>query len=253
MRMLRDRVFTAILVLFIIISSPFFFIGSLLIRFFTTPFDRRLKLLHLYTSFWGALYTYVSPWWHIRFEGKKNADPKGTYVIVSNHQSNLDILVAFGLYIHYKWVSKEAIFKVPVIGWNMVLNRYVKLKRGDRESIAEMLNNSRQHLLEGSSVYFFPEGTRSATGEIKDFKWGAFELALETGRPILPIVIEGTRDALPKHTFRVQGSHDILLRILEPVPPEEFSSMSAEELAAHIKNIIGTELASIRQERKDAT
>src|SRR4030095_8313921 len=65
--------------------------------------------------------------------------PAWTYVMVANHQSLLDILVLFRLFVHFKWVAKVELFKIPCIGWNMSLNRYVRLRRGDPESIAHTM------------------------------------------------------------------------------------------------------------------
>jgi len=98
-------------------------------------------------------------------------------MIVSNHQSQLDTLVAFGLFFPFKWISKAEVFRLPFIGWNMTLNRYIKLKRGDRKSIQKMMTECEKMISKGNSLYFFPEGTRSKTGIIKPFKPGAFILA----------------------------------------------------------------------------
>ena len=79
-----------------------------------------------------------------------------TYVLVANHLSLLDILVLFRLFKDFKWVSKAEIFKVPGVGWNMRWNKYIPLKRGDRESIAEMMAASEETLRSGSSIMIFP-------------------------------------------------------------------------------------------------
>src|SRR5690606_16085028 len=120
-----------------------------------------------------------------------------TYVMVANHLSLLDILVLFRLFRHFKWVSKIENFRIPFIGWNMRLNRYIPLRRGDRTSVIQMMAACEETLASGSSIMMFPEGTRSLTGELKEFKTGAFELALKTRRPILPILLAGTANALP--------------------------------------------------------
>ena len=185
--MLTRLVSAAFLIIVALTSIPLFFI-ALLLRLFSYPLDRRLRLLHLFTCFWASIYTWMMPPWRIRIEGRENVRKDAAYVVVSNHQSQLDILVAFRLFFHYKWVSKIEMFRIPLIGWNMVLNRYVKLKRGDKESIGQMLRECEIHLDEGSSIFMFPEGTRSPDGEVKAFKPGAFQLALKKRAPILPIL-----------------------------------------------------------------
>ena len=100
--------------------------------------------------------------------GRENLPWRGPAVIVANHLSLLDILVLYGLFRPYKWVSKASVFKVPFIGWNMRLNDYVAIRRGDRESIKEMMNHCRQHLANGSPILLFPEGTRSPDGVLQE-------------------------------------------------------------------------------------
>ena len=167
---------------------------------------------------------------------------------MANHLSLLDILVLFRLFKDFKWVSKAEIFKVPGIGWNMRWNKYIALKRGDRESIAEMMAASEATLRSGSSIMIFPEGTRSKTGELKDFKRGAFEMARDTDTAIVPIVIRGTSNALPKHGFILQGRHPISVTVLPEVPLSVVESSTTAELSAHVHKLISDELAGdVRQ------
>jgi 1-acyl-sn-glycerol-3-phosphate acyltransferase len=135
-------------------------------------------------------------------------------------------------------VSKIENFRVPFIGWNMSLNRYVKLRRGNRASVVQMMKECRETLAAGNSIMMFPEGTRSPDGRMRAFKTGAFELALECGRPILPIVIQGTSDALPKHGFVLRGRHPITVTILEELPVERFRGDTVEALTNRVRSII---------------
>ncbi len=231
-------------------SSIVMYFIALIITALTKPFDKRLRLLHLFTSFWGVMYIYINPMWHLRITGKENIDQKETYIVVSNHQSQLDILAAFGLYFHYKWVSKLEIFKVPFLGWNMTLNRYIALKRGDKKSISEMLDVSRERLSEGSSVYFFPEGTRSANGVIKDFKLGAFSLAHEMKVPVLPLSIWGTMYALPKLTMQLTGRQLIYLSVMEPIPYKDFADLSVEDTALMVQAKIVAKVKELAEQRE---
>ena len=133
----------------------------------TAPFDRRKVVLHRFTCFWASLYTWLNPAWPVRVEGRERIRPDETYVMVSNHLSLLDILVLFRLFRHFKWVSKIENFRVPCIGWNMSMNRYVKLRRGDRASVVQMMQACDTLLAEGNSIMMFPEGTRSPTGRLR--------------------------------------------------------------------------------------
>jgi 1-acyl-sn-glycerol-3-phosphate acyltransferase len=223
---------------FLAVSSMLLFPIAVAIWALTAPFDRRRVLLHRFTCFWGSLYTWLNPVWPVRIEGRERVRPDEAYVMVANHLSLLDILVLFRLFTHFKWVSKIENFRVPFIGWNMSLNRYVKLRRGDRASVVQMMKACRETRAAGNSIMMFPEGTRSPDGRMRAFKTGAFELAMECGRPILPIAIQGTSDALPKRGFVLQGRHPIRVTVLDEVPVESFRGETVEALTRRVRSII---------------
>ncbi len=237
-----DKIKTSLLLLFIGLTSVPLFVVALLIWVLTVWVDRRLVLLHLFSCVWASLYLWVVPNWTVHVEGRRREAWQRAHVIVSNHQSQLDILVAFRLLIPFKWVSKAEVFNLPFIGWNMRLNRYIKLKRGDKASVVQMFAECRQALSQGSSIFLFPEGTRSSTGAIGAFKPGAFILAKKMRVPILPVAISGTHAALPKHRLDFQGRHQLRIRLLDPIPPEAFHGLSLAELTDHVHAIIADEL-----------
>jgi 1-acyl-sn-glycerol-3-phosphate acyltransferase len=206
---------------FVVASSVVLFPGALLLWALSAPFGRRRVLLHLYTCFWASLYTWLNPLWPVEVRGREHVERGATYVMVANHLSLLDILVIFRLFRHFTWVSKAENFRVPVVGWNMRLNAYIPLKRGDRHSVSAMLATAEADLRNGISLMIFPEGTRSRDGRLKPFKAGAFELAVGTGLPVLPIVVSGTGDALPARGFVLRGRHPITLDVLPPIPSED--------------------------------
>mgnify|MGYP001822490163 FL=1 len=240
---MRKRALSTLFWAFITVSSIVLYPMAVTIWVLTVAFDRRLVLLHRFTCFWASLYTWFNPAWPVTLDGREKIRPGTNYVMVANHLSLLDILVLFRLFRHFKWVSKIENFKVPLIGWNMSMNGYIKLRRGDRESIKEMMAACETTIGEGNSIMMFPEGTRSPTGELRAFKPGAFELALKTRTPVLPIVILGTADALPKRGFVLQGRHPIQIRVLDPIPPERCAEMSVEQLTAHVHELIANEIA----------
>ncbi|HLY39140.1 MAG TPA: lysophospholipid acyltransferase family protein [Candidatus Binatia bacterium] len=220
---------------FLVLSSILLFPVAVLLWAVTAPFDRRLVLLHRFTCFWASLYTWLNPAWRVEVHGREKIRRDAAYVIVANHQSLLDILVLFRLFVHFKWVSKIENFRVPCIGWNMSLNRYIKLQRGSRESVAQMMRDCERTLAEGSSVMIFPEGTRSRDGCLQAFKPGAFTLAQRARAAILPIVVEGTARALPKRGFVLQGRHAIRVRVLDEIPYAAFAERPVEALSDDVR------------------
>lgn len=131
------RILSVYLLIVMGITFPLFYIGAVLIWLLTRPFDRHLRFLQYYTCFWASTYTWIMPTWFIKTEGTEKCRKGATYMIISNHQSQLDILVHFRLFLYYRIVSKSEMFRVPFMGWNMTLNRYIKLVRGDKNACEE--------------------------------------------------------------------------------------------------------------------
>jgi 1-acyl-sn-glycerol-3-phosphate acyltransferase len=239
---LARRLLSTIFWIFLVVSSLLCFPVAVVLWAVTAPFDRRRALLHQFTCFWASLYTWLNPAWPVVVSGREHIRRDATYVMVANHQSLLDILVLFRLFVHFKWVAKVELFKIPCIGWNMSLNRYVRLRRGDPESIAHMMRTCEERMAEGSSIMMFPEGTRSADGRLKPFKHGAFTLAKTVRAPLLPIVVEGTADALPKRGFVLRGRHHIRVRVLPEIAYERFADASVPELTEQVHALFAAEL-----------
>jgi len=237
--------------LVILVTCPIFFVGALVLWAATAPFDRRLRALHVYTCAWAAFYTYVFPYWTVDVRNRERIRRGATYVLVANHQSLLDILVLFRLYKHYKWVSKVEIFRVPFVGWNMTLNRYIAIRRGDRSDASRMMKACGTALDGGSSIMIFPEGTRSPTGHIRDFRHGAFTLAWRHHVPVLPIIVDGTLDALPKYGLTLKERADIVIQVLKPINSADFAD--ADALREHVRDVMVTELERLRASRAGET
>ena len=238
-----NRLIAVLLLLYIAVTSIFFFAIALCIWILTRWWDRRLVVLHQFSSFWACFYLWTMPAWRVRIRGRERIDKDQVYIIVSNHQSQLDILVAFRLFFPFKWVSKIEVFRLPFIGWNMVLNRYIPLKRGDKESIARMLTRCEEALSEGCSIYMFPEGTRSTTTKLRPFKPGAFLLAHKMKRPILAVAINGTRKALPKYSLNFHGRQELTIEVLGEIPYTQFQDLSVEETAAMVRERIAAHVS----------
>ncbi len=247
---MQNRLVAALILTNIAVTSVVFFLVAVVIRVVTGPFDRRLAILHRFTSFWACFYLWTTPAWSVRVLGREKLG-RGPYVIVSNHQSGLDILVAFHLFYPFKWVSKIEMFRVPLIGWNMRLNRYIPLKRGDKESVSKMLTACEDAIRQGCSVWFFPEGTRSKTGVLRSFKPGAFATAHKMKTPILALAINGTHKALPKKSLNFHGRHRISLTVLEEIPYDAFKDLSVEDTADMVRGRIAPHVdAHVRHEER---
>ncbi len=211
----------------------------------TTPFDkgrywtgfvfRRLCLVH----------QWLNPLWKFRTTGLKVADPRHPYVMVSNHESFVDMLLISHLPFEMKWLSKETILKIPVAGWLMRMAGDVKVVRGNKESIVAAMAECSRVLDNKVSVMLFPEGTRTRDGSLGKFKDGAFRLAIEHQVPILPMVVDGTRTALAAGGW-VMNVTDAQVKVLEPVPTEGLTLVDVPALRERVRTLIADELAALR-------
>lgn len=227
------RIVSIFLWSFICLTLPIFFVGAVVVTLLTALWDRRRVILHLYSCFWASFYVYTNPIWRVEVSGREKLPWRGAAVLVSNHASLIDILVLFALYRPYKWVSKAENFKLPFIGWNMTLNQYVPLVRGDKASVEKMMNTCRDLLRRGIPVLIFPEGTRSKDGELQPFKNGAFRLAHEIGCPLIPIGVVGTGEALPKHGLILKKRMDARVTVLDALDPGAFGDFTGLRDATH--------------------
>lgn len=222
-------------------SAFTFFILDALIWLLTFWWDRRLWLLHRYSIVWSLFYIWVNPFWKIDFKGKENIRKGQSYIIVSNHQSAFDIVLLYRLWMHFKWVAKRELFKVPVIGWNLWLNKHIAIDRTSLKGARKMITEAQKNLNMRNSVLIFPEGTRSTDGIIKRFRDGAFVLAKKTNFPILPVVIEGSMEVFPKKGYVLKGSQTFRMRILPEISPESYQNKSVDELTKEVHKIMTIE------------
>jgi 1-acyl-sn-glycerol-3-phosphate acyltransferase len=226
------RVFSVLYWTYCILTMPVLMTGAFVLFLVTWPFDRRRVLLHLYSCGWATLYIVSNPFWRERFFGREKLPWHGPAVIVANHLSLLDILVLYGFFRPFKWVAKGELFRVPIVGWNMVINDYVRVWRGDRDSVRKMMQHCREHLARGAPVLLFPEGTRSLDGRLQRFKDGAFKLAFEAQVPLFPVALSGTYQALPKQGLTIRGAMHARVEVLDPLAPGDYASADALRDAA---------------------
>jgi len=181
------------------------------------PFDRKRKIVHAQCFWWSDAMTALNPYWDVKINGLTNIDHHRTYVVVSNHQSLADIVMMYKTRMQFKWVAKDSLFKIPILGWNMLLAKHIRLQRGDFSSIKKVYRQAGEWLRKGVSVVFFPEGTRSGNDEIGEFQNGAFKLAIKEKVPVLPIMIEGTKNAIPKGDWKFTTKTSCVITVFPPI------------------------------------
>lgn len=234
-------ILSALYVTHFFVTSAFLFIILLILYPFELLFDRHKKLFHWLTSLWGYHFVLLNPFWKCKFEGLQHIERGQKYVMVANHQSLADIFVLSGLQHNFKWVSKESLLKIPFFGWNMKLNEYVAIERGNKTSIKKMMSACKEWLNQGVSIMMFPEGTRSDDGKMGAFRDGSFKLSHDCNVPMLPIVISGTRNIAAKHSRMFNFGADISIKILPPVWPEAYKGKTGL-MKTHVHDLMESTL-----------
>lgn len=222
-----------------------------LVRLVTAPFDPGRYLAGRTFRMIGVVHEKLNPLWRFRVTGRVPDDPRRPYVVVANHESFVDILLICHVPMEMKWMSKSEFFKIPMLGWAMRLAGDIRLDRNDKKSGARALAECRDRLDKKVSVMIFPEGTRSKTGELGEFKDGAFRVAIQSGVPILPLAVLGTRDALIKHDWRF-GYSRAEVRVLDPIPTDGLTKADVESLRDRTRAVIAAALDDMRSERAAA-
>lgn len=218
---------------------------AVILFIFTSPFDRKRVILHRFSCFWASLYIWLQPLWKVTWEGREHIKKDQAYVIVSNHQALLDILVIYSLFKHFKWVAKQSLLRLPFLGWNMALNGYIIVKRADAKSQIKMMKHAERTLKTGSSIMIFPEGTRSFDGSVGRFKRGAFILSEMANVPVIPIALHNMDQAVRKNSFWLNKSTDMKAKVFKPVYPKDFKNN--KEMSAAVKDLIAGQLDEWRK------
>jgi len=168
---------------------------------------------------------------HIELDlvGRENAAPGVTYLVMSNHQSLYDIPVLFHvLGPNIRMLAKKELFRVPIFGNALAAAGFVAVDRGNRESAIRNLEQARALLDSGTHVWIAPEGTRSVTGQLLPFKKGGFHLAFESGLPILPVTLSGTRDVLRAHGVLSRAGARVRVTFHPSIDPLPYAARGRE-------------------------
>jgi 1-acyl-sn-glycerol-3-phosphate acyltransferase len=186
----------------------------------------------------GKTLTQINPAWKLHISGETISNPRLPYVVVCNHQSMADIPLISNLPWEMKWMAKKELFNVPVVGWMMRLSGDISVDRKNPRSGALALIKAQRVLEQKCSVMIFPEGTRTLDGRVRQFTDGAFHLAIKTKIPILPLVIEGSRDCIPKNSWIFGKPSDIFLKVL---PPIATSALTVKDVP-NLRNTVRAEI-----------
>lgn len=213
--------------------------GAVTITIVTLVFAPPLILISLFTSSGRPGYIIARIWcWTASrslgisssVQGAERADPKTSYIITPNHQSNLEIMsLVLTLPTPYRWVIKKELLKIPMFGWALGRTGAVSIDRSDKAKAVQTLKEGASKLSDGWSLLIYPEGTRTSDGFLQPFKKGAFMLAVNTGTPILPVTVNGGFKLWPKKSFKLKSGR-ISITVCDPIPTKGLTEDDVPEL-----------------------
>jgi len=229
--------------LLVILWTPVVGIALLL----TGWWDRPRWIAGRVFRFGARLLVALNPFWKVRVVGHVPERGSHPFIAVANHESLADIVLIGSLPWDMKWLSKASIFRVPFLGQMMRMAGDVGVERGSASSRGASYGALRRWVRRGASIMIFPEGTRSRTSEMLPFRSGAFRLAIETGAPILPMAVHGTRTAIRKGSMKF-GNADVVVRILDPVPTAGLGPDDLDELQSAVRRDIKDARAALNRD-----
>ncbi|HQP34511.1 MAG TPA: lysophospholipid acyltransferase family protein [Polyangiaceae bacterium] len=175
----------------------------------------------------------------VRTRGAETVDWSEPHVVLSNHQSLLDIpVILSGLGRWIGFLTKKELFHVPAFGGAIDRLGCVPIDRSDSRHARQALEGAAKRVREGSSIVVFPEGTRSPDGSLLPFKKGPFHLIQQSGVSAIPIALRGTRDILPRGSLRPRPG-TVELRVGPPLRSDDDSADARERLRARAQAEIG--------------
>ena len=170
--------------------------------------------------------------------GVENVPTDRPVIFIANHCSHFDIgVLCRVLPVNLHFIGKKELAWIPIVGWYMLTAGHIFIDRSNRKKAVESLKKAALKIKNGKSVVMYPEGTRSKTGEMGDFKKGAFYLAVDAGVSVVPIHIDGTYSMWPTHNNTITPG-DVNVRIGKPIDSSKYSKGTIKDFVAEAKQAI---------------
>lgn len=226
-------VITLVVGLLILLAFIVGFLLQVLLALVTWPAllcPRGRRLFHFWQSclfkhIFAIFGVVLNPFWHVkvRFIGDQSGPPKGQGCIMfCNHRSNADPFITAFIQLkgcfEARYVYKGSLAKLPLGGCSLWLADDLAAHFGDKDKIQDMLEQARCLLKEGGRIVVFPEGTRSPSGILQDFKPTFFAMCAELGCPAVPACVIGTERAWPL-SGSLMGCATVRAAVGEPIQP----------------------------------
>jgi len=191
----------------------------------------------------NGIYDRAPRWWSkillwaagvkVTIHGRENIPDDQSFVFTSNHVSLFDIPSLVASLPRSYFVAKSELFKIPVFGPGIRAVGTIPIERANQKSAFGSYDVAADRIRNGNSVVVFPEGTRGLAYNIRPFKKGPFVLAIQAGVPVVPCLVHGTIEVLPKKSLKLNPGR-VNVHLLEPVPTEGLTYDDRGTLAAKV-------------------
>lgn len=206
----------------------------------------KMHLITLVMRVWGRVVLSLVAI-RVDVEGAELLDPRGSYMLVSNHQSAIDppIHLAY-LPVSVRFLAKKELFRIPIFGQAMRAVGMVEIDRTAHGAAHRSINRQVARVMDmEKSLIIYPEGTRTADGQLRPFKKGAFRIAVDNGLPIVPLTLHKAFEAWPP-TSRICIGGRVKVVIHEPIPTEGLGAADLNDLSDRVRTVIGDTLARLQ-------
>ena len=221
-----------------VINTLIWSIGAIFLSLFSASGRR----VHFYVAVpWAKIILWANGV-RVEINGLDTIDKEGAYVYIPNHLSFFDIfaLLAY-LSVDFKFIFKEEIMWVPILGWAMRKAGYISISRSSPGKARRTFKQAVDMIRNGTSLVVFAEGTRSEDGHLQPLKKGAFQLALSSGSPIVPVAIKGSNKIMPKGSFKLKRG-SIKIQLGRPISTIDYKRKTMPELIARVTGCLRTML-----------
>lgn len=202
----------------------------------------------------GSLYERIPRFWSnailwaagvtLTVHGLEHVKTGGPFIFTSNHVSLFDIPALVVTLPQHYFVAKAELFNIPVFGPGIRATGAIPIRRDNQKAALGAYDIAVGRVHEGASVVVFPEGTRGTSYPIRPFKKGPFVFALKAGVPVVPCLVHGTIEVLPKKSILVRPGH-VDIHILEPIPTAALHYEDRDALAHHVHDVMANAMTTI--------
>ena len=207
------------------------------ISLISSLFDRKGRAQHNIARLWAwlILKTCMA---HVAVSGLHRIDTNKPHLYAANHISALDIPVLYTqLPFQFRIIAKQELFRYPFLGWHLRRSQQIPVDSTSAASSMRSLNRAAKTLRDGMPMVVFPEGGRSASGQIQPFLGGAFYVAIKTQVDIVPVAIIGTFEMLPMDSFHIRP-RPLKMFVGEPIPTQGYKARDMERLASIVQRAV---------------